>query len=369
MNYKKTISEALSIADVEINGSRPWDIQIKNEDFYARVLANPSLGLGESYMDSWWECEQLDVMMAKIFRARLGEHLDPSKLLFPALMAKLQNPGRKKKAFEIGQKHYDTGNDFFERMLDKRMTYTCGYFKEVVTLDEAQEAKLDLVCQKIGLKPGDHVLDIGCGWGSFMFYAAEKYGARCTGITVSKEQVALGNKRVGNLPVTFELKDYREVSAHYDHVVSLGMFEHVGPKSHRIFMEKVNSILHDDGFLLLHTIGMSKAEPYEDPFLEKYIFPNSLSPSVGQLATAIEGLFVMEDWHNFGTYYDTTCMHWWKNIEQHWPEIKDNYSERFYRMWRFFLLAAAGSFRSRTGQLWQVVLSKHGVLGGYTSVR
>ncbi len=370
--FKQTVARLLGEADVLINGARPWDIVVHDDRFYRRVLANGSLGLGESYMDQWWDCEEIDEMIARLLGAGLEEKIQPRKFLYLFLLAHLMNPQRKSKAYEVGERHYDLGNDLFERMLDKRMTYTCAYWSGHPTpqgLDQAQEAKLELVCRKLGLKPGQHVLDIGSGWGSFMIYAAEKYGVAATGVTVSKEQVELGRKRAGNLPVTFELKDYRETTGSYDHVVSLGMFEHVGPRNHRTFMEVTNRVLKDEGLFLLQIAARSNSKTLPDPWSGKYIFPNTLIPCLGEIASSTNGLFVMEDLHNFGADYDKTLQSWHRNFEAAWPALKNKYSDRFYRMWRYYLLAAAGLSRSRTGQLWQIVFSKKGVPGGYHSVR
>jgi len=370
--FKQTVARLLGEADVLINGPRPWDIVVHDDRFYRRVLANGSLGLGESYMDQWWDCEEIDEMIARLLGAGLEEKIQPRKFLYLFLLAHLMNPQRKSKAYEVGERHYDLGNDLFERMLDKRMTYTCAYWSGHPTpqgLDQAQEAKLELVCRKLGLKPGQHVLDIGSGWGSFMIYAAEKYGVAATGVTVSKEQVELGRKRAGNLPVTFELKDYRETTGSYDHVVSLGMFEHVGPRNHRTFMEVTNRVLKDEGLFLLQIAARSNSKTLPDPWSGKYIFPNTLIPCLGEIASSTNGLFVMEDLHNFGADYDKTLQSWHRNFEAAWPALKNKYSDRFYRMWRYYLLAAAGLSRSRTGQLWQIVFSKKGVPGGCHSVR
>jgi len=370
--FKQTVAGLFGEADVLINGARACDIVVHDERFYRRVLADGSLGLGESYMDQWWDCEEIDEMIARLLGAGLEEKIQPRKFLYRFLLAHLMNPQRKSKAYEVGERHYDLGNDLFEQMLDKRMTYTCAYWSGHPTpqgLDEAQEAKLELVCRKLELKPGQHVLDIGCGWGSFMIYAAEKYGVAATGVTVSKEQVELGRKRAGNLPVTFELKDYRETTGCYDHVVSLGMFEHVGPRNHRTFMEVTNRVLKDEGLFLLQIAARSNSKTLPDPWSGKYIFPNTLIPCLGEIASSTNGLFVMEDLHNFGADYDKTLQSWHRNFEAAWLLLKNNYSDRFYRMWRYYLLAAAGVSRSRTGQLWQIVFSKKGVHGGYRSVR
>src|SRR6266568_750715 len=356
--FKQTVARLLGEADVLINGARPWDIVVHDDRFYRRVLANGSLGLGESYMDQWWDCEEIDEMIARLLGAGLEEKIQPRKFLYLFLLAHLMNPQRKSKAYEVGERHYDLGNDLFERMLDKRMTYTCAYWSGHPTpqgLDQAQEAKL--------------VLDIGSGWGSFMIYAAEKYGVAATGVTVSKEQVELGRKRAGNLPVTFELKDYRETTGSYDHVFSLGMFEHVGPRNHRTFMEVTNRVLKDEGLFLLQIAARSNSKTLPDPWSGKYIFPNTLIPCLGEIASSTKGLFVMEDLHNFGADYDKTLQSWHRNFEAAWPSLKNKYSDRFYRIWRYYLLAAAGLSRSRTGQLWQIVFSKKGVPGGYHSVR
>ncbi|MDP1689559.1 MAG: cyclopropane fatty acyl phospholipid synthase, partial [bacterium] len=266
-------------------------------------------------------------------------------------------------------KHYDLGNDLYRAVLDKRLTYTCGYWKNAADLDSAQEAKLDLVCKKIGLKSGQRVLDIGCGWGSFVGFTAEKYGVSALGVTVSKKQKELVDKLYPNFPIEFKLLDYRESKGKFDQVVSWGMFEHVGGKIYRTFMKVAHKALKDEGLFLLHTIGGNRSVRGNEPWIEKYIFPNSMLPSIKQISQAIEGLFVVEDWHNFGTDYDKTLMAWYNNFEDNWLKIKLNYNERFYRMWKYYLLMCAGTFRSRENQLWQIVLSKKGVRGRYKPIR
>lgn len=249
------------------------------------------------------------------------------------------------------------------------MVYTCGYWKNAKDLDEAQEAKLDLVCRKIGLASGQRVLDIGCGWGSFAKFAAENYGAQVVGITVSKEQVRLAQERCAGWPVEIRLQDYRAMRETFDRVISLGMFEHVGYKNYRTYFEVARRCLKEDGLFLLHTIGGNVSAKSTDPWIDKYIFPNSMIPSAAQIAKAAEGLFVMEDWHNFGADYDKTLLAWYQNVESHWLELSTRYDERFHRMWRYYLLSCAGSFRVRVNQLWQIVYSKQGVQGGYTAIR
>lgn len=369
---KALVTDLLQAADITVNGSRPWDIQVHDERVYRRILGGGSLGVGESYMDGWWSCDALDDFFTRVFQAELERDLQPLRAVIAGAVAWVVNQQRRSRAFVIGQKHYDLGNDLYTAMLDRRLTYTCGYWDGgAQTLDEAQEAKLDLVCRKIGLERGMRVLDIGCGWGSFATFAAQRYGAEVVGVTVSKEQIELGKQRCAGLPVALRLQDYREVTGRFNRVVSLGMFEHVGAKNYRNFFQVVHHCLAPDGLALLHTIGGNHSVHSTDPWIARYIFPNSMLPSVTQIAKASERLFVMEDWHNFGANYDTTLMAWWHNFSTNWPILhaSGRYDDRFYRMWQFYLLACAGSFRARKNQLWQIVLSPHGVPGGYRSLR
>jgi cyclopropane-fatty-acyl-phospholipid synthase len=366
LSFKGQVEKLLATADIKIGGDRPWDIRVLNDDLYRRVAFQGTLGLGDAYVDGWWECDALDQFFYRVLKAGLGSE---SKVGFTAflnfLQARFLNLQNRKRAFQVGEEHYDAGNDLYKLMLDKRLVYTCGYWRDADNLDDAQEAKLDLVCRKIGLKESDHILDIGCGWGSFAKFAAEKYGASVDGITISKEQVALGNELCKGLPVDLKFMDYRDLDGQYDKIVSLGMFEHVGVKNYRTYFEAAEHSLKDDGLFLLHSIGFGESTETTDPWIAKYIFPNGMLPSVAYIGKAIEDLFIVEDLHNFGAYYDLTLMAWFNNFEKGWPQIKDRYSEKFYRMWKYYLLSCAGAFRARHLQLWQIVLSKKGVLGGY----
>jgi len=369
--YQSLVKELLSLANIEINGSNPWDIQVHDERFYKRAVTEVELGLGESYMDNWWDVEKLDEMIYRIIRADLQNKVKHNlKVALQLAGFYIINMQARHRAFIIGERHYDLGNDLFQNMLDKRMNYSCGYWKNATTLDEAQENKLDLICKKLYLKPGMKVLDIGCGWSAFGKYAAEKYGVEVVGLTVSKEQVALGKELCKGLPVEFRLQDYREINEKFDRIVSVGMIEHVGYKNYKEYFQIAERNLERDGLFLLHTIGEVRSTKNTDAWTHKYIFPNGMLPSIAQLGKAIEGIFVMEDWHNIGADYDKTLMVWFDNFNNSWDKIKDKYSERFYRMWKYFLLSSAGAFRARKKeQLWQIVLSKNGVLGGYNSVR
>ena len=365
---KDKIHEILAMADIKVNCDRPWDIQVNDERFYNRVLSEGTLGLGESYMDGDWDCEAMDVMFDKVLRADLESKIQPLKMVIPIAKAWLMNSQRKSRAFEIGEKHYDIGNDLYERMLDKRMTYTCGYWRDAETIDDAQEAKLDLICRKIGVKEGQTVLDIGCGWGSFAGYAAEKYGAKVTGITVSKEQISLAKERYKHLDVEFRYQDYRDVDEPFNHIVSVGMFEHVGPKNYKTYMEVVKRCLMDDGLFLLHTIGTNHRKTAFDQWTDKYIFPGGVLPTLAQVANASEHALYLRDLQNIGGDYDRTLLNWYENFDESWHEL-NGYSNRFYRMWRFFLLSAAGGFRANRNTLWQFVYSKKNSSSQYDSVR
>jgi cyclopropane-fatty-acyl-phospholipid synthase len=367
---KKLVERLLESAGVRVDGDRPFDIRVHDNRFYRRVLAGGSLALGESYMDGWWDCEALDRFFERILSARLDRIARRNwALLWAACKGRLTRSQGRPRAFEIGRRHYDIGNDLFETMLDRRMNYSCAWWHKAETLDAAQLAKLDMTCRKLLLEPGMRVLDIGCGWGGFAVYAAETHGVAVTGVTVSREQVQKARRCAAGLPVRIQLQDYRDVRGSFDRVVSIGMFEHVGAANYRTYMEVVDRCLKPGGLFLLHTIGGNTASRSVDPWMAKYIFPNSLLPAPRQIAAAAEGLFVIEDWHSFGPHYDPTLMAWHRNFIRNWPRLQERYDYRFFRMWTYYLLCSAGAFRARRNQLWQIVFSKGGLAGGYPSVR
>lgn len=355
---QQTAERLLKGTGITINGSNPWDIQIHDERLYGRAFREGSLGLGEAYMDGWWDCEQIDEMVTRLLRAGLGDRAESFwvRMLY-AFQATFTNLQSRTRAYIVGEKHYDLGNDLFQKMLDETMCYSCAYWKEADTLHDAQLAKLDLIARKLELKPGMKVLDIGCGWGSFAEFAARQYGCHVTGITISKEQAQLARERCKDLPVEIILEDYRELTGTFDRIVSIGMFEHVGHKNYATYFKTAKRLLAKDGLFLLHTIGTNTSHLGADPWINKYIFPNGILPSVAQLIKPTEHLFVMEDWQNLGPDYDRTLMAWHERFEQAWPSLKDRYNERTYRMFRYYLLICAATFRSRGTQLWQVVFS------------
>ena len=352
--------ELLARAGVTVGGDAPWDIQIHDPRVYARVLRDGTLAVGESYVEGWWDSPALDQMLTRVISARVDLELRGSwVLLAHAVRARIFNR-QAARAFEVGERHYDVGNDLYEAMLGKRMMYTCAYFKDVSTLDAAQEAKLDLVCRKIGLTPGKRVLDLGCGWGGFAAFAAQNYGARVVGYTVSREQVAWINEHYAALPIEARHDDYRNASGTYDAVVSIGLMEHVGPKNHRAYMEQAARSLVPGGLAFIHTIGGSRTRTQIDPWFDRYIFPNAVIPTLGQLATAMEEILVPEDVQNIGPHYDRTLMAWWENFDRAWPQLRDRYGDRFYRMWKYYLMASAAEFRARHHNLYQIVATPVG---------
>ncbi len=366
------LRELLARADVQIQGSRPWDMRVNHPRAYRRILAQWSLGAGEAYVDGDWDCERLDMMFERLLRAELDRTapgLARLKLLAESLRQRLFNLQTVERARQVGERHYDAGNDVFEAMLDARMIYSCGYWAQAQDLEQAQEHKLAMICRKLDLQPGETLLDIGCGWGGLARYAAERHGVRVTGVTISKEQLALAEQRCAGLPVTLLLQDYRSLQGRFDKIVSVGMFEHVGLKNYATYFDTASRLLAPEGLFLLHTIGVDRRAPHTDPWIERYIFPNGKLPSPVELAGVLEGRFILEDWHNFGPDYDRTLMAWAERFEAAWPRLAPHYDEGFRRMFRYYLLSCAGFFRSRQGQLWQLVLTRPERRGVYRSVR
>lgn len=356
-------------ADIVINGDRASDIHVHDKRIYGRVMTQGTLGLGESYMAGWWDAVRLDETVTKLLLSDFKAHMPIDfSLWLSFLKASFLNLQRLR-VFEVAEKHYDVGNDLYKAMLDNRMVYSCGYWRDAANLEEAQAHKFDLICRKVGLEKGQRILDIGSGWGGFLKFAVENYGVEAVGVTISKAQYAYSTAFCADLPIDIHLMDYLALEGQFDRIISIGMFEHVGYKNYRAYMKKVAELLTDDGLFLLHTIGGNHAVKHGDPWTEKYIFPNGMLPAPAQISSAIEGLLVMEDWHNFGADYDRTLMAWHANFERAWPDLKAHYDERFYRMWRYYLLTSAATFRARLTQLWQIVFTKNGVKGGYQSLR
>lgn len=368
----RALVELASLAGVRFNGTAPWDIRVHSPEVYRRILTRGSLGFGEAYMDGLWDSTALDQLFHRLLRADIDTRLVGSvrlRLFIEAWRQRLFNLQSRDRAFAVGERHYDIGNDVFEAMLDPTMSYSCAYWAHADDLEQAQYDKLDMICRKLELRPGERLLDIGCGWGGLARHAATHYGVEVFGITISKEQQKLARERCAGLPVSIELMDYRELGERFDKVVSVGMFEHVGPKNYPEYFDTVARAMNDDGLFLLHTIGMYRTTREIDPWIDRYIFPNGKLPSAEQISATINERFLIEDWHNFGQDYDRTLMAWWERFDAAWPMLKQRYDDRFYRMWKYYLLSCAGFFRARQGQLWQLVLSRRERTSVYRSSR
>jgi cyclopropane-fatty-acyl-phospholipid synthase len=357
--------DLLSQADININGSRPWDLHVRDARTYQRVLRDGSIGFGEAFMEGWLDCERTDVMVDRIYRANLAEKVEVRTALLEALKVRLLPFGSRRRSFEIGDKHYDIGNDLFEIMLDPYMIYSCGYWQRATTLEDAQRDKLELICRKLQLEPGLRVLDIGCGWGGLARYAAEHYRVDVLGVSVSKRQVELGNRLAASLPVELRYADYREVIGTFDRVVSVGMFEHVGRRHFQMFFDACSRLLRPSGILLLHTVGNLNEEAI-NPWYNKHVMPGVEFPTVKNIVDNTGSELILEHFHTWeGSHYDKTLMAWFERFHSGWDRIKKNYDETFYRMWKLYLQGCAGAFRAEKMRVWQFVFSKGGIPGGY----
>lgn len=353
-------TELLAKAGIAVGGSEPYDLQVNDDRFWARVLKDRELGLGEAYQDGWWDAERVDEFLVKVFTADLRSAIRPSPaLVWNVARSRLTNRQTTSRAARNARAHYDIGNDLYRRMLGEEMVYSCAVWAGADDLASAQEAKLDLICRKLHLEPGMRVLDIGCGWGGFARHAASRYGAHVVGISPAGEQIAEARDRAGDLPVEFHQQDYRDVTGAYDRIVSIGMFEHVGPRNYPGFFDRCGELLASDGLMLHHTIGSNESKESTDAWFDRYIFPGGVVPSLHQIAGAAQPRWTIEDVHNLGPDYDRTLMEWFDRIEPRWHEIP-HYDERFRRTWRYYLLSSAASFRVRNLQLFQVVFSRTG---------
>jgi cyclopropane-fatty-acyl-phospholipid synthase len=366
---RQRLSERFARAGITLDGDKPWDPQILRPGAVMRAVVGGTLGAGEGYVDGDWECGALDEFTARLVSAESGHPLMWGAVsVADEWIGRITNWQTPNRARHDITHHYDIGNDLYTAMLGPTMAYSCGYWADASTLDDAQRAKYALICHKLGLRPGLRLLEIGCGWGGFARYAAEHYGVEVVGITISDAQAEWARLHCAGLPVEIRIQDYREVDERFDRVVSVGMIEHVGPHNYASFFGTVALVTKPDGLFLLHTIGNPQSVQAGDPWMTRYIFPNAVLPSAAQLTHAFEGRFVLEDWHSFGADYDRTLMAWHQNFDQAWPQLADRYPPRFRRLWRYYLLTCAGLFRARRDQVWQLVLSRSGVAGGYRRV-
>jgi cyclopropane-fatty-acyl-phospholipid synthase len=361
--FERQFRYLFSLAYITVNGPEPWDIRVLNKDTYRRSILGGHKGFGESYMDGWWNCPDLEEMFYRLLSADIDKKIISPTIVSLKLFGALFNMQKPSRVYDVANTHYNLGNGLFKRMLDDRMIYSCGYWKYSDNLEDAQEDKLRLVFDKINLSRHENVLDIGCGWGGAAEYAANNYGASVTGITISEEQAKMAKDRCRDSEVNISVMDYRLLNDKFDKIYSIGMFEHVGHKNYREYFKTVNRCLKDDGLFLLHTIGTNTPSTTGDPWVNKYIFPNGMLPSASQITKSYEGLFVLEDWHCFSYDYSLTLKEWYINFEEYWSEMFFKYDDRFYLMWKYYLLSFSAAFRSRSIQLWQIVLSKNGIRG------
>lgn len=371
--YANKVKELLQIADIEIGGARPQDIEISDPAVYERWLRDGSLGIGESYMDGMWTSNALNqtvkCLIDNMDLLESSVKKSPSLVLY-ALKLKLLNLQNKIGSKQVIELHYDDEIALFRALLDPFMQYSCGYWNRgAKDLNGAQSDKLRLIAEKLHLQPGMNVLDIGSGFGGLAYYLASQYQVKVTAVTLSKNQHEYACTHFSHPNITHVLKDYRDIRNDdtYDRVVSVGTFEHVGIKNYSRFFEIVFSLLKPGGFLLLHTIGSARTTTTTDEWIDKYIFPGGQLPSCRQILSSIEEPYVVEDWHNFGENYSRTLLAWHHNLVNYWQDKND--SKRF-RMWEYYLLSCAGNFEARSSvQLWQIVLSRNGIKGGYKSIR
>jgi len=399
MSAKDTVRELAALAGITVNGPNPWDLKVNDERFYGRVLRQGSLGFGESYMDGWWDCEQIEELFYLIFTSGVRDKIKPNADLYLAfLKSKLFNMQSKVRSRRVAEDHYDLPTEIYMSFLDPYNQYTSACFEGPEDLNTAQEQTLELICKKLQLKSSDNVLDIGCGWGGFAKFAAEHCGCRVVGVSISSVQIGYAKNYCQGLPVDIIYSDYRDLAPEFtgafDKVLIRGMIEHVGRKNYRRLMRTVHRCLNDghSSLFLLDTLGGNTSVSMADPWVDEYVFPGGMAPSIEQLGRASQGLFIVEDWHNFGfsyyktligwdgnfeenwdktreqlkPYYDNTLKAWCaRNLKGSWSEIKDRYDERFRRKFKYYFLSFAGSIKARRLQQWQIVLSKRGVPGGY----
>jgi cyclopropane-fatty-acyl-phospholipid synthase len=368
-NPKNTVEKLLDKCNIKINGTNPQDIIVHDDRFYKMVLSSGELGLAESYMYKYWSSNNLYetlYLLSKNFNKlsyidfNFNDFLNMTK-------SYLFNNQTIEKALVDVQSHYDIGNDLYTRMLDNNMQYTCAFFQDTNDLNTAQEQKMDLIGQKLNLKPGDTLLDIGCGWGYLINYLSKKYNVQGLGITLSEEQLKYAEINFkNNSNASYKLMDYRNIpkDMKFTKIVSVGMLEHVGNKNYEEYFDIVHDHLTDDGIALIHTIGcqnslrgISSGSGSGSKFIDKYIFPNGHIPTWDEISPIVSKKFLIQDWQNFGKYYDNTLQSWYKNINSKWDEIP-NYDEKFKRMWNFYLLGCAANFNLCHMNLWQILITK-----------
>lgn len=346
-------------------------IIVKSPDFYRRAL-HGSLGFGEGYMDDLWEAEHHDLVSVcgVILLNDVGGSLPYSLKVAMHVFKDVHRRIGKTKSKENVQYHYDIGNRFYECFLDENMAYTCGYqLTSTDSIEQMQNQKHELVCRKLGLKPGERILDLGCGFGGMLRHAAKHYGIMGVGYTLSEGQVEWGNRKIQeeglDKKIRLELKDYRDAAGPCDKVVSIGMAEHAwdNRKGYGTMMEKIASLLPDGGIGFVHTIGSSdSADSQSDPWITKYIFPGGRIPRLQELMVAMNGAgLTVGHIENLKPHYAETLRHWDEKFHRNIGQIRalgPRYDDRFLRMWDFYLQGCDACFRYGTLQLYQLLFCK-----------
>ncbi len=346
------------------NGS-DFTLYFKNKESLRKVLLDASLGFGEGYMNGDIEVEG-DLRQV----VRIGLLSDPLQektrsSLFNSFKLNILQRNSKTVDKRSISHHYDLGNDFYRLWLDRKMLYSCAYFKsDSDSLEQAQLEKINLCCRKLQLQPNERLLDIGCGWGSLLITAAQQFGIHGVGITLSKEQLAYGRQQIAKEGVEdrvhLEYLDYRDLpkmNQTFDKVVSVGMFEHVGKANMKNFLENVRTVLRPDGLLLLHTIGKTVEEPTNN-WIRKYIFPGCYLPDLGSIlrnCTSLGLSFI--DCENMRVHYSKTLDNWAERFEKNEARIRSMFDDRFIRMWRFYLAGCSTVFRMGNMHLFQLLFS------------
>lgn len=349
------------------------DIVIHDNSAYKDFVIRGSLGFGESYMFKKWDSPHLDVVIANIIRSGIHESRWFGTLIHAGLWIKstLKNLQNRHYAPLLAETHYNAGNHLFKSFLDPNMIYTCAYFKNTDDLSQAQLNKIKVVGNKLNLKPGEKVLDIGCGWGGTARILAEMFDVEVTGISDASEMVNYANKHNAGDRVKFIKTDYRNAKGRYNKIYNVGFLEAVGPKNYRRFMQQVYDMLEDDGIFLTHTIMGQKSTNRGDPWLDKYIFPNGVLPSHQQIKRSVKKLFAIRDFESFGHYYEITLDHWRSNLNKNWEPIKAKFDnpDAFKRMMDFYFLSCKAAFHTNLIDLGQYVFTKSGQVPGYKPFR
>ncbi len=370
--FERWVRSRLEPAGIRFNESGELNIQVNNAQFYRRAALLGSLGFGESYADGQWECDHLDKVIARILLYSVNRSgLAHIGIQLRSMLFNRQSVLRSKR---VARQHYDVDTTIFELMLDPYLQYTCGYFANTDNLDQAQIDKMAMIIQKLCLKPGDSLLDIGCGWGGFARFAAENFGIKVSGLSISQSQLAYARTLCKGFDCEFKYGDYRHLHEIYPQkfnaISIIGVTEHIGYKNFKNLYKVMRSRLQEGGLALQHSITRMKSTVHVEPFIDRYIFPGGMVPSVEQLAHSMAGEFVLEDVHNFGADYDQTLMAWDQNMKlaQAKIEAMPGFGQRFYRIWSYYLQSCAALFRVRQAQVMQYVLSPQGVPGGYRRI-